>query len=172
MDNKVRIEKLRREDIDSFFEFFSKSILTQFPEYSIASKKWLISSPQAFSKERMMRGVGEKESLWLLAYVKNHLAGFIYGEKPWGGVCDIYWLVVDSNLQRKGIGRSLLMEFEKIVKKLGAHSIHLRTDPRNLEFYKKAGYDVIGLETKTYLGTDDYVLKKLIQEPKEENFLR
>lgn len=171
MSGKIEIRRLKAEDVDEFFEFFSKSILTQFPEYSKASREWLIESPRAFTKARILKNIKEG-SLWMAALVGDQFTGFIYGEKPWGGVSDIYWLAVDDHFQHKGIGRALLMKFEEIIKDLGAHSIHLRSDQRNLEFYKKAGYETIGLETKAYLGADDYVLRKIIQEPKEENFLK
>ena len=43
---------------------------------------------------------------------------------------------------------------------------------KTLKFYEKLGYKIIGHDTKGYFGGDEYLLKKLIQEPKEENFLR
>lgn len=171
MSNKIKILKLRKKDVNDFFEFFSKSILTQFPEYSKSSRMWLVTAPKAFTKERIIRNI-EEGSLWMVAYTDGQLAGFIYGEKPWGGVSDVDWLAVDPLFQRKGVGKALLIKFEEIVKDLGAHSVHLRTDKRNLEFYKGAGYEAIGFEKKAYLGADDYVLRKIIQEPKEENFLK
>ena len=50
--------------------------------------------------------------------------------------------------------------------------IQLQSDRRNLEFYKKRGYSVLGFDEKGYFGVDNYIMKKVIQEPKEKNFLK
>lgn len=60
----------------------------------------------------------------------------------------------------------------KLGLKLGAHSLQLQADKRNLTFYKNRGYDIIGLDAQGYYGTDNYLMKRIIQEPKEKNFLR
>lgn len=52
------------------------------------------------------------------------------------------------------------------------HNIQLQADERNVEYYEAKGYEKFGFDSKGYFGVDSYWMKKLIAEPKEENFLK
>ena len=106
------------------------------------------------------------------AYSRGLIVGFAHGTLPWGGISIVYWLAVDPKFQHKGIGTAILKEWEKIAEEKGAHSIHLDSNKKNLKFYEKLGYKVIGFDEKSWFGASGYILTKLIQEPKEENFLK
>lgn len=172
MNKNLIIKKITHQESNSLFEVFSKIVKTEFPEYSSKVIQYLLTHPRAFTKESFKRKI-EEESHWaLLAYIKGTLVGFIYGEATHGGVSSVYWLGIDREFQRKGIGSVLLLKWETIVKEEGAHVIHLYTFERDLGFYEKLGYKTIGLDKKSYYGVDLHILRKHIQEPREENYLK
>ena len=58
---------------------------------------------------------------------------------------DLYWIVVKSDYQNKGLGKILLQNSEDIISKFGGTRIYAETSSRPLydptrAFYKKAGY--------------------------------
>jgi len=58
---------------------------------------------------------------------------------------DLYWIVVERRSQRLGIGRQLLSETERIVRKMGGTRIYIETSSRELyrptrSFYRNSGY--------------------------------
>lgn len=69
---------------------------------------------------------------------------------PWGGISFIFWLAVDPKVQHKGIGTAILKEWEKIAKANGGHAVHLDSAEKNLKFYDKLGYKLIGHDKKGY----------------------
>ncbi len=66
----------------------------------------------------------------------------------------------------------MLKKWEEVAKEKGAHGLQLEADKRNVEFYKKMGFKEVGFLEKGYFGTSNYIFFKVIQEPKEENFLK
>jgi len=98
--------------------------------------------------------------------------GIFIADKLYGGISYGVWLIVDSNFQGRGIGESLLKHWEDEVKKQGGHGLKLEADKRNVEYYKKMGFRLVGLEKKSYYGLDEYVFQKTIAQPKEENFFK
>jgi GNAT superfamily N-acetyltransferase len=88
------------------------------------------------------------------------------------GVGNCSWLMVDRTHQKKGIGKKLVTAMEEEMKKIGDHSVNIYASEWNIPFYKKLGYELVGLYKKAWFGADYYLFVKTIQEPKEENFLR
>ncbi|MBI1919288.1 GNAT family N-acetyltransferase [Candidatus Microgenomates bacterium] len=170
--NKVNIKTITKKEFGEFYKLFSSLVKTQFSEYSKKSIEWMLTSKRAFEKESMQKAIKNKQMMTIGAYVSDAIVGFAYGELPFGGLSRVYWLAIDPIFQRKGIGRALLGKWEEIVKNLGVHAVHLYSAQHNINFYKKLGYKIIGFDEKSYFGQDCYIFKKIIQEPKEENFLR
>ncbi len=107
-----------------------------------------------------------------MAKDKDQIVGFLMVSAAYGGVSFGNWLVVCRNYQRQGIASKLLKIWEKEAKKWGCHKLHLLTEGRNVSFYQKRGFILLGLIPKNYFGADDFYFYKTIQEPKEENYLK
>ena len=66
-----------------------------------------------------------------------------------------------------------MREWERIVKKMGGHLLFLDdAEGRNLAYYRKSGFKRTGLLPKAWLGKDTYIFTKLIQKPREKNYLK
>jgi len=68
---------------------------------------------------------------------------------------DMYWIVVDPDLQGRGIGRRLLIETERLVRAAKGERIYVETSQRPLykstrEFYEKYGYKAQSLLENFY----------------------
>ena len=62
------------------------------------------------------------------------------------GVYDLYWIAVDPNARRKGVGRALISACEEAVRKLGGRILIAETSgtaeyASTREFYVGMGYD-------------------------------
>ena len=89
----------------------------------------------------------------------NIIAG-ILGGTYWGWMyVDILW--VHENYRRKGLGSRLLREAEKEALSRGCHHVHLDTMSWQApDFYKKHGYEVIGVLPDIPKGNQKYLLAK------------
>ena len=86
-----------------------------------------------------------------IAYQNKEVLGFVsIIEEPFTKpLIVIEALVVKSNLQRKGVGKFIISEAEKIYKKKGFSMVSLVTNKKasSFKFYKKQGYK----ESKSYV---------------------
>ncbi|MBU1087344.1 MAG: GNAT family N-acetyltransferase [Candidatus Omnitrophica bacterium] len=94
------------------------------------------------------------------------LAGFtLFGRTPlteftW----DIYWIIVDKSFQGRGIGKSLLIKTEELIKaKTPRATIKLETSTRNQYsaargLYKKVKFEEAGKLVNFYSEGDDMVI--------------
>ena len=91
----------------------------------------------------------------------NIIAG-ILGGTYWGWMyVDILW--VHESYRNKGIGTKLLSKAEKEAICRGCHHVHLDTMSWQApEFYKKHGYEVIGLLPDIPSGNQKYLLIKAL----------
>lgn len=160
----VFIRKLKKSELKKFQDIFKTSVTNGFPEYSQRIIKFFTSSKYVKEMFQLPLKIG--------AYENNQLIGFILANTYGGGVLYIHWLAVLKDFRRKGIGTMLLDAIEKESLKKGFHNIQFHTDKRNLGFYKKRGFEIVGLDRKSYFGIDEYVVKKLIQEPHEAAFFK
>lgn len=163
------IRKVKAGDVSDIFSHYKDWVMGLFPEYSETLRKNLVK--KVFDEEYVNKKIKEK-GIVLAAISEGQLVGVLIADKLFGGISYGAWLIVDSNFQRKGIGKNLLKHWEDEVRKQGGHGLRLDADKRNVEYYKKMGFRMIGLERKGYFGTDNYLFQKTIAEPKEENFFK
>ena len=101
--------------------------------------------------------------LCIVEYDDNgNIIGGIIGGTYWGWMyVDILW--VEENHRNKGIGSRLLREAEKEAAKRGCHHVHLDTMSWQApDFYKKYGYEVIGVLPDIPRGNQKYLLMKAL----------
>ena len=169
MDLEVRL--IKPDEVERFFRFFSKSIMGQFPEYTPRTKRFILEKP--FSVESIKEDTFRyRERFTLVALVKGEYSGFLMSESPYGGVMVCNWLAVKKEFQGKGVATGLLEKWAEVSGEMGAHKLLIWTDKRNVEFYRKRGFRLVGKVEKNYFGHDDYLLHRGIQEPKESRYLR
>ena len=82
--------------------------------------------------------------LFLVAERNGELIGTVMGgfdgHRGW-----VYYLVVDPDHRRQGIGAALMRHVEDGLRSLGCHKLNLQVRATNhevVEFYKRLGYDV------------------------------
>lgn len=168
----LRIRKITIKDLDIFFALFSRILKTEFPEYSIRTKEFMIRNKNGWNKKKYRKWILDSSKFILGAWKKGKLVGVFEGETMVGGVSLCTWIMVDPDFQKQGIGKKILQAWESVSLKKGIHSLFLYSTKKNIPFYTKAGFELSGVHKKGWFGSDDYMLTKLIQEPKEENFLR
>ena len=90
------------------------------------------------------------------------IIGGIIAGTYWGWMyVDILWVREDH--RRKGIGSKLLEEAEKEAIRRGCHHVHLDTRSWQApDFYKKHGYEVIGVLPDVPKGNQKYLLIKTL----------
>ncbi len=158
------VRPLNQKDKTVFDKIFTESVEEYFPEYSERLRKHFGSAAYVDKSFNSPIRIG--------AFENEELIGYLLSDSQIGGVVQIHWLAVLRKYRGKGVGSALLKELEEMAVKEGAHNIQLYSDEVNLEFYKKNRYEILGFDKKGYYGTDNYLMKKLIQEPKEESFFK
>ena len=93
---------------------------------------------------------------------EGNIIGGIIGGTYWGWMyVDILWVHEDH--RKKGIGSNLLREAEKEAVRRGCHHVHLDTMSWQApDFYKKHGYEVIGILPDIPSGNQKYLLIKAL----------
>ena len=123
--------------------------------------KQIRESLAAFNKERV--GEDGHTALYLVAYdEEGNLCGGILGGTYWGWMyVDILWVREDH--RNSGIGSKLLREAEMEAKARGCHHAHLDTMSWQApDFYRKHGYEVIGILPDIPSGNQKYLLMKAL----------
>jgi len=91
--------------------------------------------PEAYYRRILQKGI------LLVAIENKKLVGVCFGtyntKEKWA---DLLGLVVKENFRKKGIGSSLVKEFEKIVKNKKLKTIDLYADKTQLQLFKKLSY--------------------------------
>lgn len=101
---------------------------------------------------------------------------FIFAEsdRPLGYACfgpiactvgsfDLYWIVVERDAQRFGLGRRLLVEAERLIRDRSGRRIYIETSNREQyaptrDFYQRCGYKVAAVLDEFYGPGDDKVI--------------
>ena len=91
---------------------------------------------------------------------EGNIIGGILGGTYWGWMyIDILW--VREDCRRNGIGSKLLVTAEKEAVKRGCHHVHVDTMSWQApDFYKKHGYEVLGVLPDIPKGSQKYLLAK------------
>lgn len=105
----------------------------------------------------------QEQEYHLKVIIGGKLAGYI-NFKIEAGVCTIENLIIADEHQRKGIGRQLMKEAEKIAKQSKVHKITLSTGQGwpSEKFYQALGYKQTGTLEKHSFKKDHVVYSKFI----------
>ena len=123
--------------------------------------KYIQKALSQFNDERV--GKDGHTPLNIVEYDENgNTIGGILGGTYWGWMyVDVLW--VHESHRHKGIGSKLLREAEKEAICRGCHHVHLDTMSWQApDFYKKFGYDVIGILPDIPKGNQKYLLMKAL----------
>lgn len=157
---EIEIKKAIISDVKPFWNFFKKSIETQFPEYPREAKNFFFK--KAFPKRNFIKWLKKKERILILVLYKGKIISYLLAENPYGGVALGVWMAVDKKFQGKGIGSMLLKEYEIVAKRKGAHKVYLWSNKRNIKFYKKNRYILVGNFPKSFFKEDHWLFYKNI----------
>ena len=168
--NEIIFRKAREKDLEKFYKFFSKSVKEDFAK-DFTSKTLDYFLKKVDTKETIQKAI--EEGYLSLALESDKIIGYLFvRKKPSGGVWFINWLAVDRNYRGKGIAGQLLTMVEMEGVRRGVHCLLLLAVQRNLNFYKNRGFTMLGRMLKGYYGQEDIYFYKIIQEPKEANYLK
>lgn len=102
---------------------------------------------------------------FLSAVLEGQVIGFAcYGPTPLTeGTFDLYWICVDQEFGRRGIGRALMERVEREVRRLGGRMIVLDTSGREAyeptrAFYRSVGFTPTATVPDFYAMGDDLVI--------------
>jgi len=101
----------------------------------------------------------------LVAEIDDSTSGYIcFGPTPLtDGTWDIYWIAVDPEMKRQGIGRKLLTEAENGISKAMGRLILVETSSKpdyekTRKFYESCDYEIIACIPDFYTPGDDKVI--------------
>lgn len=99
------------------------------------------------------------------AYDDERLVGFtLYGPTPCTvATWDLYWIVVDPQVHRLGVGRSLMAASEEAIHRLGGRLVVVETSSRDdygptRAFYEALGYDRAARIAEYYAAGEDLIV--------------
>ena len=121
--------------------------------------KYIRGSLAAFNESIV--GDDGHEALNIVEYDDDgNITGGILGGAYWGWMyIDVLW--VHESHRKKGIGTKLLRAAESEAVRRGCHHVHVDTMSWQApEFYKKHGYEVIGILPDIPAGNRKYMLMK------------
>lgn len=107
------------------------------------SDPWYDKWTQKTAEKRLYQMAKNGGFFGLLSYDENGITGMIMGESEQyfdGVIFNIKEFCVKNDLRGKGIGTSLMEEFERRLKGLGIRETVLMTNLEDEDFYKKRGF--------------------------------
>lgn len=159
----IKIEKIKPEDLEEFWQVFCQVIKNDFPGYSQMVINNFLNVIYTRSSFNYWLSQGSK--IILIAKVKKEIVGFAVLDKPYGGVCFLRWLGVLPQYRKKTIGRKLIVEWEKFSRDYGCHKLEVASQENAKTFYRKAGLNLEGKRPLSYFGIDQYIFGKAIGKP-------
>lgn len=163
---KFKVEPLKLEDFDKFYRFSHDFILEQYLDYSpkLREKYFEIEFEPKEVKKMLKNG----EKVVFLAWSEGKIIGFTTVDINFkkGGCAWVQWLGVDKKFRRFGAGTELLKAVEEVAVKQKCHFLILWTESKkNIEYYLKRGYYLVGLQKQSWFGQDEYLLQKNLCRP-------
>lgn len=156
------IQKLSLKHLDEIISIVSDAIKNDFPMYK---KETNTSYLQVFNKDFFTKFLKDHNNHVFGAFSNNFLAGLICIKEDFGGVILIYWLVVKEEFRQKGVGTFLLKEIEKWSLDNYYHYAYLFTESdKNLDFYKKRGFQYIGKHANSWFGETEHEMGKSFRD--------
>ncbi len=154
------IRPLSETEIPQFFQLFTSSLQNDYPEYPtrVANQYKKIFDKNFFTQ------LFQKNKGVILGAFLDKLIGFIVVQKDDGGVVKFHWFAVDKNYRKQGIGSSLLRAAEKWCLENKCHYIFFYTEnSKNVEYYKKRGFRLVGIQKNSWFGVDEYLIDKQLR---------
>lgn len=164
------IEAKTSEAIHDFYVYFSLTLAKFFPHYSKKTIDYFVNS--AFNEKYFQDYSNKNDINIFLSLVDNKISGYLVAVSPYGGIGFCSWVAVDEKFRGMGIASALLDAWEKTSLKQGAHKLQLWTDVRNVEFYKKRGFELLGKVSDNYFGSDDYYFYKTLRKSSDKNIFK
>lgn len=96
-----------------------------------------------FDPEELTR---EKDDVLIGAFEEDKLIGCCLITRTEGNKCRLRQMAVSSNLQKKGIGASLMTFAENVARDRGYETLMMHARTSAVGFYEKFGYKVTGNE--------------------------
>ena len=153
------IKKLTDEDVEALIEIARDSWKWTYRD--IYSNEFIESwISEKYSKEKLLNEIIRSQSdfdiIFLGSFVKSTLTGFIE-LKIGANKAELLRLYLRPEYTHRGIGKLLLLEAEKIMKRKGIVECSLYVHQQNgigVSFYKKNGFEVKDIDG------DDFVMEK------------
>ena len=128
----MEIRKAKNSEIKGI-----KKLIDKFEEMDVIKETF----PETYYRRILQKGI------LIVAIENNKLVGVCFGtynaKEKWA---DLLGLVVKEKFRKKGIGSSIVKEFERIVKSKKLKTIDLYADKTQLQLFKKLSYK----EGRTY----------------------
>lgn len=166
---KFIIRKLTQNDLPQLLNHIKITLEEDFLMYK---KRSIEAQKKMYNKNFFSKILKNEKGILLGAFDKKKLIGFIVMDDKDGGVGFVEWLAVKKSYRGKGIGTSLLKQLEKKALSKYYHYLFFYTESqKNIEFYKKRGFEYVGLQRKSWFGENEYMLQKALRgNPFEEIF--
>lgn len=158
------VKKLNPKDFDRFYNFASDFILNRYQDYPPEVRKKYLE--QDLDKKQLVEDIEKGNAQVLVAFSAGGIVGFAVLGFERGGAVHIQWLAVDEKYRGHGIGSQLLVLSEEVAKEHKCHFVILWTESeKNIEFYQKRGYYLVGLQRQAWYGIDENLMQKNLCPP-------
>ncbi len=156
----MTIKNLNLKDLPQFYPLFKEIIVNEFPYYHQKICQYFVEKVYHFEAIRYY--LEKKQKIILVALIEDEMIGFGMIDLPYGGVSFLRWLGVKKEFQKKGAGKQIVLEWEKLARNFGCHKIELATHITTVGFYQKLGFKKEGLRKLSYFGIDQILMGKVI----------
>lgn len=135
----MEITKATKKDLESYIILKIKDV----QDYSKEIKKKLKIPSKSFIEKEFNELTSNKNAIILFAKKENETIGYLVGnfiKNPWNNFGYIGDIFTESKFRKKGIGKKLIKEFEKVCRKRKRKNIRLDVSVKNkkaLSLYKK-----------------------------------
>lgn len=165
-----RIEQLSLDSLTSITDIINRVLQDDFPEYPKRVSD--IYRKHIYNKKYYRKLIKNKDNVVFGVIINQQVVGIIAIKADYGGVAYIDWLAVKKEHRNKGLGSILLKQVEKWALNNYFHFLYLFTETKkNMDYYKKRGFNYMGCYRKSYFGADEHVFQKILKDkPFEEMF--